>query len=128
MKTRELTPASLDEHAVWTWDDDEYHLIPVTDPDDAWRETLFIQSRMKCWNGVVLDGYIIASGLSVYAIGVFLDGDNLTFNCTVPDLTAADEARLAETIGIKGLSPFPIEYRAGVIIRGDRLSGEFWIE
>jgi hypothetical protein len=125
-----VTKASLDQHPVWAWTDDEdgYAEIAATSPLPSDRGPLLIKAKLIPSQGPSLDGYVVGLG-SVYAVGIFVDDKEFVFNRRLERLSQGVADRLATAIRINPFQLFPLRYVTDFTFSdGSPVRGDFSID
>ena len=127
MPRTDLDARAFQQSAVWTFDTDSQHLIPLdvcSGRLPTEQTPLFVAAKLRTASGRNLDGYVVVSGArSVYAIGVVSDGFEAAFNSRLPH--AQPSQRVSLHFGLsedEDLFPLTYEcefaYPGGQVLRG----------
>jgi hypothetical protein len=108
----------LDQYPVWTWDDDNEGLLPISDSEPSTDEytPLFIKARFDT-SGHSFDGYLIG-GPSYYAFGLFVGDKSFVMNLNMPDRMQRHLDEICELLDCKPFKLLPIRYTSPVRLKG----------
>lgn len=119
LELEDLTPAHFEQYPVWGIfgeDNDLYTPVIETDPIPLEAAAEFIKADFYTPSGVHFEGFVISS--RAYAIGLFVGGEYLLFNCLLPDMAHDDVKKIQLAIG-QEVQIFPLEYRTNFRMEGD---------
>ena len=101
-------------------------LYPVLEPgppdspsDRLGQLDLLVASQFVSASGQTLQGYL----LDPLAFGVFHEDKEFSFNRSLPDFSAREAGRLAESLGITTDTLFPLQARVDPRIKSSKLDG-----
>lgn len=122
-----LEKESFDQYPVWSFAENMQDYVPVLAfsplPED--RSPLFVKARLKPARGPELEGYVVYQAV-LYAIGIFVNGQEFTFNRRLLSRAGESSANLFRAMGTKPFELFPLEFVTDFSFAdGEKLAGVF---
>jgi hypothetical protein len=116
-----LTQEDLDRYPIWTWDDRNEGLHPLSEteqaPDGYWP--LFIKARFYA-SEHTFDGYLVGT----HALGLFVNEEQFVLNLNMPDRIEGHLVEICRLLGCQPFKLFPLRYESPVRSKeGDPIAG-----
>lgn len=124
MKKKSLTYEDLQKYPVWTWDDSNEYLVPLSELQPSWYdyENYFIKAQFSTQE-YIFNGYLVGIE-SFYAFGLFIDNTEVGFNANLPKINHDQLKYLFNLLNCKPFEFFPIEYQSPVFFKeGKKIKG-----
>jgi len=124
---RNLEKESFDNCPVWSFAENmqDYRPVLAPSPLPGDRGPLFIKAKFEAANGTSLEGYVVHQGI-VYAVGIFVNGREFTFNRRLSDLAEPTLTALFVALDTEPFELFPLTFTTEFCLaNGERVGGVF---